>query len=104
MSADVFSEIRETEETARMAKTEAAALARKLLANAEEEGKALLTKAEQEAEAEVANMLAEAEKTGARIASEAASSTENKRAVTRAGVEKRLDKAVDYIVGRVVNG
>ena len=104
MATDVFSDIRETEETMRKAKAEAAALAKKLLAGAEEEGKALLAKAEKDAEAEVAQLMEEAEKTGDRIASDTASATENKRAVTKAGVEKRLDKAVDYIVGRVVNG
>ena len=104
MATDVFSDIRETEESVRKAKTEAAALAKKLLAEAEEEGRALLAKAEKDAEAEVAQMMEDAEKTGDRIASETASSTENKRAVTKAGVEKRLDQAADYIVGRVVNG
>ena len=104
MATDIFSELRDTEESMRKAKADAAALAKKLLAGAEEEGRALLAKAEKDAGQEVAQMLEEAEKEGDRIASDTASSTENKRAVTKAGVEKRLDQAVDYIVGRVVNG
>ncbi|MDD6189843.1 MAG: hypothetical protein PUB32_09785 [Clostridiales bacterium] len=104
MSLDIFGDINRTEEAMRAAKAEAAAIARKMLANAEAEGLELIAKAEKEAEAEVEKMLADADRTGERAASELASSTENKRAVTRTGVEKRLDKAVDYIVGRIVNG
>ena len=104
MALNIFEEISQTEETMRAAKAEAEAIAARLLAKTEEEGKELLAKAKRDAEEEVAAMLAEAERKSERAASELASSTENKRAVTRAGVKKRLDKAVDYIVGRIVNG
>ena len=104
MSLDIFGEIKRTEEAVRSAKAEAAALAKRMFAKAEEDGLELVAKAEKDAEAEVEKMLADAERAGEGAASEMASSTENKRAVTRAGVEKRLDKAVDYIVGRIVNG
>ncbi len=104
MSLDIFKDINEAEETARKAKNEAAALSKRELTQAENDGMALIEKAEREAEEEVSKMLAEAKKAGEKIAFEAAGSTENKRAVTKAGVEKRLDQAVDYIVGRIVNG
>lgn len=104
MSVDIFGTIGRMEEEMRAAKAEAAALARKMLAGAEEEGKGFVARAEKEAEAEVAKMLADAERAAMRAASDTASSTENKRAVTKTGVERRMDKAVDYIVGRIVNG
>lgn len=104
MSLDIFGTIGRTEEEMRAAKAEAASLAKKMLAKAEEDGKGFVARAESEAEAEVEKMLAEAERTGQRAASDTASSTENKRAVTKTGVERRMDKAVDYIVGRIVNG
>ena len=37
-------------------------------------------------------------------AEELAGRTESKKAVTRSGVEKRIDAVADYIVGRIVNG
>lgn len=104
MSLDIFKDINEAEETARKAKNEATALSKRELTQAESDGMALIEKAEREAEEEVSKMLADAKKAGEKIAFEAAGSTENKRAVTKAGVEKRLDQAVDYIVGRIVNG
>lgn len=104
MTQNIFEEIKQAEESVRMAKAEASALAKKKLAKAENEAAELILKAEQDGENETARMLAEAEKNGERIASEIASSTENKRAVTKAGVEKRLEKAAQYIVERIVNG
>lgn len=104
MSLDVFDGINQTEDAMRKARADAAALARRAEAQAEAEGKQMLEKAEKDAEAEVEKMLAEAEREGEKAASDTASSTENKRAVTKTGVEKRLNKAVDYIVERIVNG
>jgi V/A-type H+-transporting ATPase subunit G/H len=101
---DALTTISEAEETARKDKAAAIQEARKMVADAEKAAQAALEDARRQGEEEAAAMMKKAEELASKETEALARTTENKKAVARAGVEKRLDQAADYIVGRIVNG
>lgn len=104
MSIDALNSIKQAEETARKAKAVAIQEARTAVDNAEKEGQESVIKARRQAEEEAAQLMKQAEEEAAKETEDLARSTINKKAITRNSVEKQLEQASDYIVGRIVNG
>ena len=102
MALEEIKKVTETEQAAQSRKAEAAAEAKRLVAQARRDGETALAQARQEAEAQAAAMMAQAEE---EAAAHTAQVLEDKRAQCRemeAAAEKRLDEAADLIVRRVV--
>ena len=104
MSLEAIEIICQAEETAKNLKAEAIAAAKRSLVNAEEEGKAALEQlsgkvaAELKAKNETAQAKAKAEVESIFAKAEADKAELKKKA------EDKLDKAVEYIIERIVNG
>ncbi len=96
--------ISEAEERVRRMKAEAAASAKKRVADARTAGEAMLVEATKKAEAEIAEMGRAADEQAMASARSLADSGENKKAVMRARAEKRMAEAVALIVERIVKG
>ena len=77
---------------------------RNLLAGAEREGRAQLEKVRQQAEAEAAKRLADAEGPARKQGEEVLASAQREGALLTAKAEGRLEKAVQFITERIVNG
>ena len=104
MSMEAMESLCRAEEAAQERKAKAIAEAKRAVAKAEEEGRAALEQlagkvaAELKARSEIAHAKAEAEVKA--IIEE----TQNEKNALRAEAERRLDKAAEYIVERIVNG
>lgn len=94
--------ISETEERVRRMKAEAAAAAKKSIADAKTQGEAMVTEAVKKAEAEIVEMGRTAEEEAMASARSLADNGETKKAVMRARAEKRMTDAVALIVERIV--
>ena len=94
--------VNEAEAEAHALRQAATETAEACLATAEAEGAAKVQAAIDKGEAECAELLRQAEEDALRRAAELASSMENKKAVLGAQVDKARDKAVDFIMGRIV--
>ena len=81
----------------------AQAEAKRLVAQAQEDGEASVRAAAKKADDEIAELTRTAEEKAKADASELAQSNENKKAAMRVKAEKRLDKAAELIVERIVN-
>lgn len=92
------------EEQMRQQKADAAAAAKKRVADAKAAGETLIVEAEKKAELELAELRTQADAQANDVAKSLAESNETKKAVMRARAENRMDKAVELIVERIVNG
>ena len=103
MSLEAITAITEAEERARQKKADAAADAKRKIAQAISDGEAAVEAAAGKADAEIAERMRKAEEKAKADASELAGSNENKKASMHARAESRLDKAAELIVERIVN-
>lgn len=104
MSLEAIKEIIEAEELARLAKTEALALSKKLIAEEEENGKLAVTSAAEKADEELRELKRETDEKAAIEAKELSRKTENSIAAIRVKAESRMDAAVALVTERIVNG
>lgn len=104
MSLEVIKEIGEAEEKARIAKTEAAASSKKLIAEAEESGRLSVDDAIRKAEDEIRGLKRQADEKASADAKELARQTENRKASMLAKADSRMAEAVLLVTERIVNG
>ncbi len=103
MSLEAIKAISDAEEKARAAKAEAAALSKKLIAEAEENGKLAIENAKKKAEEEVRELKRNASEKAREEALELARNTENRKAAMLVKADSRVDKAIDLVIERIVN-
>lgn len=96
--------VSETEDRMRQKKTDAAAAAKKRIADTKAAGEAMVAEAVKKADAELTALQHDADAAAKDSARNLADSNETKKAVMRARAEKRMDAAVELIVERIVNG
>ena len=96
--------VSETENRMRQKKADAAAAAKKRVAETKAAGEAMVADALKKAEAELLQLQHSADEAAKTEARALADSNETKKAVMRARAENRMDKAVELIVERIVNG
>lgn len=104
MYVDSIVAVSETEERMRRMKAEAAANAKKRVADAHMEGENMIAEAVKKAEAEIMEMGRAADAEAMASARSLADNGETKKAVMRARAEKRMPEAVALIVERIVKG
>jgi V/A-type H+/Na+-transporting ATPase subunit G/H len=104
MSLESIKKITDTEQTYKEKKQEAQAVAQKLVCDAERDGKNRLEKARLQAESEARTLLGEAEEEAAVRAAAMMKDAEIQCDRLRDEAEKRLDKAAELIVERIVTG
>lgn len=103
MSMDAIQKVTETERSGQDRKVEAAAAAKKLVADAQRAGEALLEETRREAEAENKALLKQAEERAAQAAAKALEEAEAQAQAMCQAAESKLDAAAELIVRRVVN-
>jgi vacuolar-type H+-ATPase subunit H len=101
---EVFSTINAAETEARKIRSEAEKDAAAMKERAEQLGKSGVETAIAAAKAAAEGLLRDAANSAAKDAEGLARTTENRKAVLRDRVEKKLGSAADYIVESVVNG
>ena len=104
MSLEAIKEISDAEEKARISKVEAAVISKKLLSEAEEEGRRSVDDARRKAEDEIHDLKLKVEEKVASDAKELARKTENQKASMLVKAESRMDMAVSLVTERIVNG
>lgn len=102
MSLEAIEKVTEVENRMRERKTAAEAEARQLVADAEREGLANMEKVRADAAESGRALLKQAEERAARQAAEIQSAAEAECTALREEAEKNLEKAAEFIVGRVV--
>lgn len=103
MSMDAIQKVTETERSGQDRKAEAAAAAKKLVADAQRAGEALLEETRREVEAENKALLKQAEERAAKAAAKALEEAETQAKAMCQAAESKLDAAAELIVRRVVN-
>lgn len=96
--------VSETENRMRQKKADAAAAAKKRVAETKAAGEVMVADALKKAEAELVQLRHSADEAAKTEARALADNNETKKAVMRARAENRMDKAVELIVERIVNG
>jgi vacuolar-type H+-ATPase subunit H len=104
MPIEVINEIYEAEEKAKAAKAEALALSKRLIAEAEESGKQAVISAKKKAEDEIRELWHKAGDKAKDEALELSRNTENRKATMNVKADSRLNKAVGFVIERIVNG
>ena len=104
MFREAIQPVREAEEVARAMRGEAIRAAEGAVEEAKTTGEARVREAVQKAETERAGMLREAEEGAKKQAGELASNLENKKAALGARADASMARAVEMIIGRIVNG
>ena len=102
MSLDTIRIITEAEQAAQRSRDEAAAQCASALKEARQAGADLIEDARKRAAEEADRLKAKAEEEGKAAAVELAEKTKNQKAVILASSEARMEEAVSYIVGRIV--
>ena len=102
MSLEAMKQVTETEQAARAWKAEAQAQAKRLVADAERDGKARLAQARAEAEAQARELMRQAEERAAAHSDEVMAQARRACGELRSRAESRLEQAADTIVRRVV--
>jgi len=102
VSIEIIQKVTQAEQDAQTRKQEAAALARKLTAEAEQQGAEQLEQARREAESAAKEFLAEAEGKAARREQELMEETDKACEELRRSVAAKLPAAAELIVRRVV--
>lgn len=103
MTLEAIRAISEAEERARTAKAQAAALSKKLTADAEENGRLAVENAVQKAGEEVRDLKRRAEEKAKETAHELARKTENRKASMLVRANSRTESAVSLVIERIVN-
>lgn len=103
MSLEAIKQVTQAEEETQGKLTEARAAAKRLVAEAERQGRALVETARTEAEERAKSLMKDAEERAQVRTSEVMRETEQSCAQLRQASEQRLDAAADLIVRRVVN-
>ena len=102
MSLDTIRIITEAEQAAQKSRDEAAAQCASALREARQAGADLIEEARKRAGEEANRLKAQAEEEGKAAAIELAEKTKNQKAVILASSEVRMEKAVSYIMGRIM--
>ena len=102
MSMEAIRQVTETEQANRERRAAAEAEARKIVADAEQAGKALVQRVREEAAASGKALLTQAEERAAVRAREIAAAAEAESAKQLAQAEQQMEKAAEFIVERVV--
>ena len=102
MSLEAITKIRTVEDGAEQSKADAKAQAAKLVADAEREGRSLLQKGRELSAGVSAKALQEAEEKAAKRRDEILAQSGKDCQKLKAGAAARMDKAVQAILGRVV--
>jgi|GEM_PF-1215863 len=103
MFHEAIQQVSEAEAAAKALIQEATEAAQKALAEAEATGFEKVRVAVAKGESECADMMQEAEEQAVHEVTELASNTENKKAALGARAEAARSRAVDFIVGRIVD-
>lgn len=103
MPIEVINEIFEAEEKAKKAKTEATALSKRLISEAEESGRQAVENARKKAEDEIRELWHKAGDKAKEEAQALARNTENRKATMSVKADSRLNKAVNFVIERIVN-
>ena len=103
MSLDAMKQVTQTEQSAQSRRAEAAAAAKRTVAEAERAGKARLEEAHAQAEAQVRELMAQAEQKAAAHTDQVLAETQKACGALRAKAEGHLAEAAALIVRRVVN-
>jgi vacuolar-type H+-ATPase subunit H len=101
---DIFGTISSAENKAAAILQNAAREAAEILDRAARDGEAAVAAAKANANAEAAELIASARAASAVSAEDLARTTENRKAILRSRVEKKIPEAVSFIVDSVVNG
>ncbi len=104
MSLEAMEKVTASERSAQEIRADAAAQAKKLLADAEKAGREEVEKAHREAEAQAAAMLEEAGKRAESERAEILKKARSEADAERTHAQPRLEKAAELIVRRVVSG
>lgn len=104
MSLSAIDLVTAAESEAKQLKTAAQAEAKKMLADAEEKGKAFVSDAVARASSELKKLKAEAQEKAAVGTEAIRRDTENKKNELRSKAEGGMDKAVEFVLERIVNG
>lgn len=104
MSLEALDTIALAEEKARQIRAAADTEANKILCQAEEEVTVMIAAAEGKAEDEIRELMRKADEKAKEDAAVLASTTRNRQAAMRAHAEQRMEKVVQGIVERIVNG
>lgn len=103
MSLEAIKQVTETEQQGQQRKAEAAAAAKKAVADAERAGQAALEEARTQAEAQVSAFMKEAEERASKHTQQVLAETGKSCDALRKAAEGRMKQAAALIVGRVVN-
>lgn len=103
MSLDAMMKVTQAEQAGQQRKAEAAATAKKMIAEAEQAGALALVSGRQKAEEEVASLMATAEASATQQSTQIMAQTQANCDALRKGAESRMAQAAQLIVGRVVN-
>ena len=103
MSFEAIQKVTETEQATRAKKAEAAAEAKRIVGEAERNGRQLVAQARAKAEEQVKAMMAEAEARAVERSRQILADNDVACAALRQNAQARLDQAADLIVGRVGN-
>lgn len=101
MAFEAIQKVTQTEESSRSQKAEAAAQAKKIVADAQRAGKQLVASARAEAEEKAKAMLAQAEELAAQQSRQVLEGNAVACEALKQEARGRLDRAADLIVGRV---
>lgn len=104
MPIEVINEIVEAEGKAKKAKAEAAALSKRLIAEAEESGVKAVENARKKADDEIRELWHKAGLKAKEEALELARNTENRKATMNVKAASRMNSAVSFVIERIVNG
>ena len=103
MSFEAITSITEAEALAKTAVVQAEAKARQMIADAEAAGKAAVEAAAAKAESELVELRRQSDEKAVKAANELSHELENKKAALRAKAEAKLDQAAKLVVERIVN-
>ena len=101
MSFEAIQKVTETEQANRVKKADAAAEAKRIVAEAERMGQQLVAQARAEADTQVKTMLAEAEARAAQRSQQILADNDAACAALKQDAQARLEQAADIIVERV---
>lgn len=103
MFQEVIEAVDAAENAARVMREEAVLQTKLAVEDAIKVGEAKVQAAAQKAQAEHAEMIQKAEEDAAQQVEDIISSTKNKIAIMNARAEGKMQEAVDFVVGRIVN-
>ncbi len=104
MPLEAIKQVSDAEDKAAAIRKDAYDQSKRLLAQAERDGRAMLEEARLQAEAEAARLLLEAEGPAKKQGEELLAAAQREGALLRAKAEGRMEKAVQLITERIVNG